>query len=146
MKWAPILAFSVLFAAIDPVWAIDIKISDSRANNFYMDALKFVLEKSGADYEFVPTKHPVSSQGRKFILVKNGDIDILYAGTSVQLEKELLPIRFPIMRGLAGRRIFIINKNYQSEYSSIRNLNDLKMFVGIQGIGWGILKYWRLRG
>ncbi len=131
------IAFSLLFMITAPAWAIDIKINDTRDNNFYMDALNFILEKSGADYKFVSTNHPLSSQARKIILVKNGEVDILYAGTSMQLEKDLLPIRFPIMRGLIGRRIFIINKNYQADYAQVKNLSDLKKFVGIQGIGWG---------
>ncbi len=113
MNRTAIIAFSILFAIIDPAWAIDIKISDTRENNFYMDALRFILEKSGTDYKLISTKHPSSTQGRKIILVKNNDIDILYAGTSIQLEKELLPIRFPVMRGLIGRIFFIINKSHQ---------------------------------
>lgn len=132
-----ILLTVLLFMAAEPVGAINIKISDTRENNFYLEALFWVLEKSGKEYNIIHTKHPVSSQRRKIELVKKGEIDILYAGTSLQLEKELLPIRFPVMRGLIGRRIFIIHGNYQSEYGLVKNLNGLKKFIGIQGIGWG---------
>lgn len=120
----------------NPSLAINIKVSDSRENNFYMDALKWVLDKSGEEYKIIPTTYPLSSQKRKIILLKNEEIDIIYAGTSKKLEDELLPIRFPIMRGLSGNRLFIINKNYQNDYNLVNNINDLKKYVGFQGIGW----------
>ena len=101
-----------------------------------MKSLHWILEKSGKEYKILSTWHPLSSQKRKIDLVKKGEVDILYAGTSIQLEKELLPIWFPIMRGLIGRRIFIIHQNYQVEYDLVSNLNDLKNHMGIQGLGW----------
>ena len=40
--------------------------------NFYMDALTWVLDKSGADYHFINTDHSMSSQVRKVALVQKG--------------------------------------------------------------------------
>ena len=40
------------------------------------------------------------------------------------------------MRGLISRRIFIINKNKQDLFDSVKSLDDLRLFEGIQGIGW----------
>ena len=128
----------LLIISINSSWAaISVKVSDTRENNFYMEVLSWVLEKSGKEFKIISKKYPVSSQKRKIFLLKNGEIDILYAGTSKQLEKELLPIRFPIMRGLVGRRLFIIHKNYQVDYNLIMTLKDLKKHTGVQGIGWG---------
>ena len=111
MTISPILFISTLLMLSSPTWAIDIKVSDSRANNVYMDALIWVLDKSGADYRLVHTDHSMSSQVRKVTLVQSGELDIMYAGTTRELEEQLLPIRFPITRGLIGKRVFIINKN-----------------------------------
>ncbi|MCP4160870.1 MAG: amino acid ABC transporter substrate-binding protein [Deltaproteobacteria bacterium] len=144
MKIKLIIFWLFFFTVIDPAWAINIKINDSRKNNFFMESLKWILKKSGQEYKIITTKHPVSSQKRKIVLVKNGEIDIIYAGTSIELEKELLPIRFPVTRGFNGRRIFIINKNYQFDYNMVNNLNALKNHTGVQGLGWGnkqILEY-----
>ena len=136
MKKGSFISLILLLININPAWAIDIKISDTRENNFYIDALTFILDKSGKDYKITSVNLPTSSQQRKVLLIKKRVIDLMYAGTSIALEKELRPIRFPVMRGLAGRRIFLINKNYQAEYASIKNLNDLKQYTGVQGIGW----------
>lgn len=132
----PVLFLLCLLAHLPAAYAIDIKISDSRSHNFYLDALRWVLDKSGQPYRIHYTEHPASSQQRKVLLVKNGDIDLLYAGTSKTLEETLLPIRFPIMRGLSGRRIFLINKHHQDLYNGVHTVNDLRQQVGVQGIGW----------
>jgi len=121
---------------VAPSWAIEIKISDSRTNNFYMDALTWVLDKSGADYQLIKTAHSMSSQVRKVALVQKGELDVMYAGTTNEMEAQLHPIHFPLTRGLIGRRIFIINKQYQSDYSQIKGIDDLKKYSGILSFGW----------
>lgn len=115
---------------------MEIKINDTREGNFYIDALRFILKKSGEKHILV-FDEIISSQARNVANVEAGNLDILYAGTSLELEEKLLPIRFPIMRGLVGRRIFIINTNNQSLFEAVKKLDDLKKLTGIQGIGWG---------
>lgn len=129
-----LLLLSLLTCAAS--WGLEVKVSDSRANNFYMDALVWVLNKSGADYHLVHTEHSASSQVRKVTLLQNNEIDVMYAGTSNHLEKQLLPIRYPITRGLVGTRLLLINKQYQDEYSQINSLEDLKQYSGVLSFGW----------
>lgn len=136
MTIRPILLFSVLLVIAVPSWSLGIKVSDSRANNFYMDALTWVLNKSGADYHLINTDHSMSSQVRKVALVQRGELDVMYAGTTIEMEEQLQPIHFPITRGLIGSRIFIINKKYQKEYDEIENIDDLKKHTGILSFGW----------
>lgn len=101
-----------------------------------MDALIWILDKSGADYHLVHTGHSMSSQARKVALVQRGELDVMYAGTTNEMEASLMPIRFPITRGLIGSRIFIINKRYVSDYERINNVSDLKKYSGVLGFGW----------
>lgn len=103
---------------------------------FQIEVLKFILDKVNVNYEFKPTKH-IYTQSRVISELKKGEkINIHWMGSSVQLEKELRPIRFPIYRGLLGHRVFIINKNDQKLFSLINSLEDLQKFKGVQGIGW----------
>ncbi|MBL4796556.1 MAG: hypothetical protein JKY50_04010 [Oleispira sp.] len=101
-----------------------------------MDALIWILDKSGADYRLIHTNHLMSSQVRKVNLVQKGEIDIMYAGTTVELESMLKPIRFPITRGLIDHRVFIINKNHRQDYAQIKGVADLKNYSGILSYGW----------
>jgi len=117
-------------------WSLDVRINDSRDNNFYMDALKWVLDKSGEDYRLVRTEHPISTQMRKVALVQKGEIDVMYAGTTNEMESLLQPIRFPITKGYIGDRIFIINKAFQADYNQVKTLGDLRKFTANLGYGW----------
>jgi hypothetical protein len=136
MTIRPVLLFITLLIIAVPSWSFGIKVSDSRANNFYMDALTWVLDKSGADYYLINTDHSMSSQVRKVALVQRGELDVMYAGTTIEMEEQLKPIRFPITRGLIGRRIFIINQRYQGDYDQIKDIEDLKKYSGILSFGW----------
>ena len=126
----------VLLTVLRPAWALDVRVSDSRDHNFYMDALTWVLNKSGADYQLIHTEHPASSQVRKVALVKKDQIDVMYAGTTKELEQQLRPIRIPITRGLVGTRLLIINNKYASDYQQVQTLDDLKQYSGILSFGW----------
>lgn len=136
MTIRPVLLFITLLIIAVPSWSFGIKVSDSRANNFYMDALTWVLDKSGADYYLINTDHSMSSQVRKVALVQRGELDVMYAGSTIEMEAALMPIRFPITRGLIGRRIFIINKKYRQEYETVSSVNELKKYSGMLGFGW----------
>lgn len=135
------LLFFVLFMGffvVDyPCWAIEIKMNDTREGNFYVDALNMILEKSGQEYQLILDGKDILSQARKVEEVRKGRLDILYAGTSQKLEEILLPIRFPVMRGLIGSRVFIIHQSEQAKFDTVKNLDDLKHYEGIQGLGWG---------
>ena len=132
----PALLVVLLFSTFSSWSSMGIKVSDSRANNFYMDALTWILNKSGADYYLINTDHSMSSQVRKVALVQRGELDVMYAGTTNEMEADLMPIRFPVTRGLIGSRIFIINKKYQQEYEAIFSVDDLRKYSGVLGFGW----------
>jgi hypothetical protein len=126
----------VLLSQAVSSWSLEVKVNDSRANNFYMDALRWVLDKSGQEYELIHTDHIMSSQVRKVALVQKGEIDVMYAGTTNEMEASLLPIRFPITRGLIGRRVFIINKAFEQDYAKVTSLEDLRQYSGVLSFGW----------
>lgn len=129
-----LLIISLFLSALS--WGIDIKINDSRENNFYIDALVWLLNKSEADYRLIHTNHIMSSQVRKVTLVQDGEIDVMYAGTTIDMESKLKPVRFPITRGLVGTRLLLINQKYQDEYRTVKNIEDLKLYSGILSFGW----------
>lgn len=116
--------------------SLEVRISDTRVNNFYIDALAWLLDKSGEEYRLIRTDHPTSSQVRKVALVLNDQIDVIYAGTTNELENQLQAIRFPISRGLIGSRVFIINKQFQLDYKGVRSLAELRRYTGVISFGW----------
>ena len=134
------LILIVVWFTLIPVYSaepvLEVRITDTRVNNFYIDALVWLLDKSGQKYRLIRTDHPVSSQVRKVTLVLNDQIDVIYAGTTSELEQQLQAIRFPISRGLIGSRVFIINKQYQGDYKQVKSLADLRQYTGVISFGW----------
>lgn len=105
-------------------------------DSYQISVVKFLLDSANVNYEIRKSKK-IYSQARAIRELKKGnDINLFWMGTSPQMEKELIPIRFPLYRGLIGHRVFIINKNDQVLFNGINSLNHLQKFVGVQGIGW----------
>jgi len=63
-------------------------------------------------------------------------INLHWAGTSPDLESNLIPIYFPIYRGLMGYRVFVISKDKKNVFEKVNNLDDLSRLEGAQGMGW----------
>jgi hypothetical protein len=65
-----------------------------------------------------------------------GALDVIARSTSPQLERELLPIRIPLDKGLLGYRVFLIRRELQAKLDSVRTLDDLRHFSIGQEDGW----------
>lgn len=76
-------------------------------------------------------------QGRAFAQLKqNKDIDVYWAGTSLQREKEFNAIKIPLLKGLLGYRVLVINKKNKKLFENIKNIDDLKKLKACQGRHW----------
>ncbi|MCJ8339931.1 MAG: hypothetical protein MJK10_15800 [Pseudomonadales bacterium] len=127
-----------------PLYALEIKLPVTSKylsrDNFNIGLLKLLLSK-------IPGEHKISStvlqytQARVVKELKKGEsINLYWMGTSPELERDLLPVYFPIYRGLLGHRVLIIHKNDKSSFDHITSLDDLSNYVGVQGIGWSDIK------
>ena len=125
---------------------LQVRVSDSRQSNLYMDALVWLLNKSGKEVQIVRTDHPPSTQKRKVAMVLNKEIDIMYAGTSAELESTLKPLRYPISRGLIGYRVLIINKSQLTHYNQISSFDQLAKQPALLGFGWTEVNMFRDNG
>lgn len=106
---------------------------------YYLSMLKLALDKtvkSSGEFRLQPTKLRMP-QGRAMLMLEaNQVIDIVWTMTSKKREKKLLPIRIPLVKGLLGCRIFIINKKDEEKFSKIKTLGDLNNFKAGQGHDW----------
>ncbi len=76
------------------------------------------------------------SQRRTVEMVRGGKLSIMWAATDQKMEESLLPVRIPILKGLLGYRILIINSANQSRFSSVQTWDDLKQISMGQGATW----------
>jgi hypothetical protein len=67
----------------------------------------------------------------------SGAITVMVHGNVADYEKELLPIRFPLDKGLLGYRVFLIRSETQPQLDLVNSLDELRQHTIGQGRGWG---------
>lgn len=108
----------------------------STPNSVYSEGLlRLALSYSSHKYVFECVVDS-TSQIRSLQNLKSGLADVLWIGTSDMLEKQLLPIRIPLYRGLLGHRVFMIREGTQHLFDGIETLNDLSRISIGQGSEW----------
>ena len=109
--------------------------SDSRYE-YPLTLLKLALSKTGVRYTLTPSER-ILLQGKAIRQLKeNREINIVWVMTDMQREKELLPIRIPIHKGLIGWRVFLINQDFASKFQDISEVGDLTSLTVLQGAEW----------
>ena len=135
--------FCVLFSCVvctSSVCSIEIKYIQARQGSlldqYAIDLIRFLINESGEEVSFIPVKY-VGAQTRRQLLMKQGNYDVDWFGATQQIEKLVVPIRYPMFRGLLGHRVFITNKETRPLLNTGIPFKKLKMFNIIQGQGWG---------
>ncbi len=144
MLFALLLASSVTLAGQDmsvvyPKFQSD---NDTRYLE-QVELLKTALEKTKVKYGgFKLSQSSVQMNELRYIQeAKSGmSVNVVWWGTNQTIEKELIPIRIPISKGLLGYRVFLINKDSQPKFTAIRSVDDLRKYRVGQGLDWGDVK------
>ncbi|NRR31741.1 ABC transporter substrate-binding protein [Oxalobacteraceae bacterium] len=78
--------------------------------------------------------------------MQTGHINIFVRATAPELEKQFMPIRYPVDKGLLGYRIFLVRKADLARFAAIRTLDDLRRFRAGQGKDWADVPILRAAG
>ncbi len=138
----PFVCFVLVASIVCPysISALEIKhISlreGSQLDQYAVDLLKFIVEVSGEEAELVPFVDS-GSQTRRQLQMMRGSYDVDWFGATEEIESRVVPIRYPILRGLLGHRVFITNRETYSVINRAMPFSELKTFGLIQGQGWG---------
>lgn len=115
-------------------------------SRYIIGQLKNALSKIDTKYKLT-ILHENLTQARTNEEVKNqGLLNLCWTTSDPQIEQELRPIRIPILKGLLGYRILIINKKNQYKFSQVKTLDDLKQFTFGQGKTWTDTKILQANG
>ncbi len=113
-----------------------INLSDADPNGPYMASMiKLAFEHLGRKVDLQPIPDDMT-QTRLQEDTMNGKLDIMWAGTSRELEDQLEPIRIPMFKGLLGHRLLIIRKDDQAKFDRVNNIDDLRQIPLGQGTAW----------
>lgn len=102
---------------------------------YSLEMLKLAIQKSGSHASLEPMANELN-QTRKLIDVKEKKFDLFWSATSKDLERDLIPVRICLMKGLNGWRIPVVTKRNASLFQHVSNLKGLKNLSAGQGFNW----------
>ena len=112
--------------------------------SFAYRLLQLVMERSGEPYaigfssEVFPQDEVMNALASGLQKEDHNSTGITVGayGAGVQLNRRLRPIRIPISGGLLGLRAGWTNASQQPLLAEVRDLEDLRQLLLIQGLGW----------
>jgi len=107
--------------------------------DYQWEILRTALDKTKDKYGgyLMQKSLPMNEKRQTNELVKgSGKITVMHLGTSQAFEKALIPIRIPVDKNLSGYMVYLIRKDQQQRFSSVKTLDDLRGFSIGQGADW----------
>ncbi len=111
-------------------------------DEYAVGALKVALDALGQD-DSVDVLEQQLTQARVAEEVLAGKLDVMWLASNQEAEERMLPVRFPLLKGLLGYRICIINPESQSKFEAVTDFDGARQLSFGQGLGWpdvGILR------
>lgn len=143
-----LLPVLIVLSTVARAEELEIRVNEYTDPNsrYIIGQLKNALARIDTKYKLT-IMHENFTQARTNEEVKNqGLLNLCWTTSDPQIEQELRPIRIPILKGLLGYRILIINKKNQYKFSQVKTLDDLKQFTFGQGKTWTDTKILQANG
>lgn len=110
---------------------------DDPQHRYMRAVLDLAIAHSGVAYQARPAAVAmVQSRAIDEIRRNTGVVDLIWTMTSLQRERELLPIRIPVDRGLIGWRLALVRADRQDLLRDVRQLQDLQAWTLGQMHDW----------
>lgn len=114
---------------------------------FYEKALLLALAKTAPNF---PTQHyqltyypRMVGRERYRLLLKQGDIDVLWSSSNQQREQEFAAVKFNLLRGINEYRRLLIRAADQEKFDQVTTLEDLQQFKIGSGTHWSDTKVYQ---
>ena len=109
---------------------------------FPLTLLHLIFDRiqNGEKYALIQTPIAMPRGRALMLLQQNVVVDIFWSMTSVEREKALLAIKFPIYKGMMGWRVLLVKQDNDFVYSPDDPIAQLQQQVAIQAHDWADLK------
>ncbi|MFB9244846.1 hypothetical protein [Massilia antarctica] len=102
--------------------------------------LRVAMEKTVPGFgAFGQRQSPVAMSPSRIVQemsVAAGRINVFVRASSPELEKQFLPVRLPVDRGLLGYRLLLIRQDERSRFAQVKTVADLRPLRAGLGQGW----------
>lgn len=114
--------------------------ADDHRFNYYSTVLLAVMERTSKKYgPFEIKSYPKRiSRKRALYELRKGALTVFGAPTRQDWERDLLPVRIPIRKGILGYKIFLIKKENIEAFKNIKTVEALKKLRLGAGAQWSI--------
>lgn len=134
-----VMAASLLMISYAHSETIKVNQNTGTREEVIFKVLQLALSKTAPSANFSEQKNRLN-EARTFESVLDGKLSVMWAGFQPTYERELLPVRIPILKGVLGHRLMMIKKGAQHRFDNIKTLDDLKKFHAGTGTFWGDTK------
>jgi ABC-type amino acid transport substrate-binding protein len=136
-------------AASDVVYPQAPSALDSRYD-YGWEVLRMALEKTRGRYGPYTMRETASGMSHARVtqemLTPKGRVNLFARTTTIELEQQFLPIRFPFDRGLLGYRVLLVRETDLARFAAVRTLDELRKLRAGQGQGWADIAILRAAG
>jgi len=111
----------------------------SEANFYPENLLRLALLKTADTDGETYLEYFEESFGRERLrsLLREGNgIDVLWSSSTPQRDKDLLPVKFNIMKGLNEYRVLLIREEDKEKFAKIKTLDELRHLKAGTGVHW----------
>jgi hypothetical protein len=129
-----------LALADDVVRPIEVEHLPWAVSGYELALLQGALERTRPDYgayELKPFTENVSNARAIQLAIGGRSVNLYPAGVGQPVpEREMIPVPFPIDKGLLSYRVSLINQHDQDRFSGVQNIEDLRRLRVGQGSNW----------
>ncbi len=109
--------------------------------SYPFELLDEVLKRTVSDwgpYVEQPYTEPMSVARSHLEVLKGGLINVMISDAGhKELDEGMIPVPFPIDKGLLGYRVALIDRRKQQKIAAVSNLEQLRSLKVGQGVNWG---------
>lgn len=103
---------------------------------YMLAMLRLACSKTSTECKLQPARAMVQSRAIQLLQRSDSSIDLLWTMTSKERERQLLPVRIPLYKGLIGWRIALLGKDRSQLLAKVRTVEELRAFRAGQGHDW----------
>lgn len=103
---------------------------------YMLAMLRLACSKTGSECRLQAARPMVQSRAIQQLQRSDSSIDLLWTMTSKERERQLLPVRIPLYKGLIGWRIALLGKDRSQLLAKVRTVEELRAFRAGQGHDW----------
>ena len=106
---------------------------------FFEKLLNVALEKTrltDGDYVVSHTTHGGGIARDRAMVIAGAGIDVMWGSVTKERQSQMRLVPVDLLKGLNNYRVLLINKDAQSKFSRVKNLEDLRQFTVGSGEHW----------